>query len=73
MTTYYIHRQMNVRNRAYVIDRRGNKIFYGTPIQCQKFIDYMQEGDADNERRDPDRMDRTAETEREPMVSGERR
>ena len=65
--TYYIHRQMNVRNRAYVIDRRGNKIFYGTPIQCQKFIDYM-EGGADDERRDPDRMDRTAETEREPMV-----
>lgn len=68
MKTYYIHRQMNVRNRAYVIDHRGNKIYYGTPIQCRKFIDYMQEGGAEDERRDPDRMDRTAETEREPMV-----
>lgn len=44
---YIIFRQQNIRNRAYVIDRAGNKIFYGTYYQCQKFIKYM-EGDAEN-------------------------
>lgn len=33
------------RGRAYVIDRKGNKVFYGTRYQCLQFIKYMQEGE----------------------------
>ena len=44
---YIIFRQQNVRNRAYVIDRDGNKIFYGPYFQCQKFIKYMEGDTAD--------------------------
>ena len=54
MNMYHIFKLMNIRNRAYVIDRKGNKIFFGTEYQCRKFIEYMKEGD------DPD-----AETGRE--------
>lgn len=32
------------RNRAYVIDGQGNKLFYGTVYACQKFIEYMRKG-----------------------------
>ena len=39
-----IFKQMDIRNRAYVIDNQGNKLFYGTVYQCGKFIDYMMEG-----------------------------
>lgn len=39
---YHIFKLMNIRNRAYVIDSRGNKIFYGTEFQCKKFIEYMK-------------------------------
>lgn len=42
---YHIYKLMNIRNRAYVIDRKGNKIFYGTEFQCKKFIQYMMEGE----------------------------
>lgn len=35
------------KNRYYVIDRLGNKIFYGTRYQCEKFRHYMKE-DSDN-------------------------
>ena len=42
---YHIYKLMNIRNRAYVIDRKGNKIFYGTEYQCKKFIQYMMEGE----------------------------
>lgn len=42
---YHIFKLMNIRNRAYVIDRKGNKIFFGTEHQCKKFIEYMKEGD----------------------------
>lgn len=46
---FRVFKQMNVRNRAYVVDSRGNKLFYGTVYQCNKFINYM-EGDSDDER-----------------------
>ena len=44
-----VFKQMDVRNRAYVIDNKGNKLFYGTVYQCGKFINYMNEGGADDE------------------------
>ena len=44
-----IFKQMDIRNRAYVIDNKGNKLFYGTVYQCGKFIEYM-EGGSDHER-----------------------
>ena len=31
------------KNRYYVIDRLGNKIYYGTRYQCEKFRHYMKE------------------------------
>lgn len=37
-----IFKQMNIRNRAYVVDSKGNKLFYGTVYQCEKFIEYMK-------------------------------
>ena len=42
-----VFKQMNVRNRAYVIDSKGNKVFYGTVYQCGKFIDYMLKDDTE--------------------------
>ena len=44
---YHIFKLIDIRNRAYVIDNRGNKIFYGTMYQCGKFIEYMKGGEAD--------------------------
>ena len=44
-----VFKQMDVRNRAYVIDNKGNKLFYGTVYQCGKFINYMNEGGVDDE------------------------
>lgn len=41
---YHIFKLMDIRNRAYVIDNQGNKIFYGTMYQCGKFIEYMKGG-----------------------------
>lgn len=32
----------NVRNRGYVIDSQGNKLFFGTEYQCRKFIEYLE-------------------------------
>ena len=46
---FYVFKQLNVRNRAYVIDAKGNKLFYGTVYQCGKFIEYMK-GGSDHER-----------------------
>ena len=37
-----IFKQMNIRNRAYVVDSKGNKLFYGTVYQCEKFIEYIK-------------------------------
>lgn len=45
---YHIYKLMNIRNRAYVIDRKGNKLFYGTEYQCKKFIQYMMEGEQED-------------------------
>lgn len=39
---FHVFKQLNVRNRAYVIDNKGNKLFYGTLHQCGKFIEYME-------------------------------
>lgn len=47
---FRVFKQMNVRNRAYVIDNRGNKVFYGTVYQCNKFIEFMNEGGLDDEQ-----------------------
>ena len=44
---YHIFKLMNIRNRAYVIDLKGNKVFFGTEYQCKKFIEYMKEGEED--------------------------
>ena len=30
------------RNRWYVVDSKGNKLYYGTKSECQKFIKYMK-------------------------------
>ena len=30
------------RNRWYVVDGKGNKLYYGTKGECQKFIKYMK-------------------------------
>ena len=46
---FHVFKQLNVRNRAYVIDNKGNKLFYGTVYQCGKFIEYMK-GGSDDER-----------------------
>ena len=51
MIMFRVFKQMNVRNRAYVIDSKGNKLFYGTVYQCGKFIEYM-EGGSEDERTD---------------------
>ena len=40
---FRVFKQMNIRNRAYVIDSKGNKVFYGTVYQCNKFITYMED------------------------------
>lgn len=32
----------NVRNRVYVVDTQGNKLFFGTEYQCKKFIEYLE-------------------------------
>ena len=46
---FHVFKQLNVRNRANVIDNKGNKLFYGTVYQCGKFIEYMK-GELDHER-----------------------
>lgn len=47
---FHVFKQLNVRNSAYVIDNKGNKLFYGTVYQCGKFIEYMK-GGSDHERK----------------------
>ena len=42
-----VYKVTDIRNRAYVIDAHGNKLFYGTMYQCGKFIEYMK-GDESN-------------------------
>ena len=43
---FHIFKQKDIRNRAFVVDNRGNKLYYGTVYQCRKFINYM-EGDGE--------------------------
>ena len=52
---YHIFKLMNIRNRAYVIDSKGNKIFFGTVYQCNKFIEYMKEENTDAQRDNKER------------------
>ena len=47
MIMFHLFKLMNIRNRAYVVDNKGNKLFYGTEFQCRNFIKYM-EGDENN-------------------------
>lgn len=42
---YHVFRDSDRKNRAYVIDLKGNKVYYGTLYQCRKFVDFMKEGD----------------------------
>ena len=39
---FRILKLMNIRNRAYVVDNKGNKLFYGTEYRCKEFIKYME-------------------------------
>lgn len=39
---YHVFRDYEKRNRAYVIDLKGNKVYYGTLYQCRKFVDFMK-------------------------------
>lgn len=41
---FHVYKLQDIRNRAYVVDNQGNKIFYGTLYQCGKFIEYMLKG-----------------------------
>ena len=41
---FRVFKQLDIKNRAYVVDNKGNKLFYGTVYQCGKFIEYMLEG-----------------------------
>ena len=43
-----IFKLMNIRNRAYVIDSKGNKLFYGTEFQCKKFLEYLEKEGVSN-------------------------
>ena len=45
---YHVFRDTDRKNRAYVIDLKGNKVYYGTLYQCRKFVDFMKEGAAQN-------------------------
>lgn len=47
---FHVFKLQDIRNRAYVVDNKGNKIFYGTLYQCGKFIEYMLKGEKDNGR-----------------------
>lgn len=44
---FHVFQLKDIRNRAYVVDNHGNKIFFGTLYQCKKFIEYMREGETD--------------------------
>ena len=46
---FIIIADLSRKNRAYVIDEHGNRVYYGTRYQCKKFINFMQEGDAEHE------------------------
>ena len=47
---FHIFKLQDIRNRAYVVDNKGNKIFFGTLYQCSKFIEYMVKGENNNGR-----------------------
>ncbi len=46
---FHVFRDADRKNRAYVIDLKGNKLYYGTLYQCRKFVDFMKEGGADQD------------------------
>ena len=47
---FRIYKLSDIRNRAYVIDSKGNKLFYGTMYQCSKFIEYMLKGGDEDDK-----------------------
>ena len=66
---YRIYKMMDAKNRAYVVDMRGNKVYYGTVYQCKNFIKYM-EGDDDNAKI---RKCRTAIRQKRDRMDAERK
>lgn len=56
---FHVYKLQDIRNRAYVVDNHGNKLFYGTLYQCGKFIEYMLKGSVEDgatgHSRDPGR------------------
>lgn len=44
-----IYKTPGNRNRAYVIDKKGNKLFYGSIYQCNKFKKYIEGDEKDGE------------------------
>lgn len=44
----HVFRIPETRNRFYVVDNNGNKLFHGTIYQCGKFLDYMLKGEGPN-------------------------
>lgn len=64
-----VFKLMYIRNRAYVIDAKGNKLFYGTMYQCGKFIEYMKGDESNGMGSEGIRADcRTAERENRDML-----
>ena len=45
---FHVYKLQDIRNRAYVVDNHGNKLFYGTLYQCGKFIEYMLKGSVED-------------------------
>lgn len=41
----HVFRIPETRNRFYVVDNNGNKLFHGTISQCGRFLEYMLKGD----------------------------
>ena len=44
----HVFRIPETRNRFYVVDNNGNKLFHGTIYQGGKFLDYMLKGEGPN-------------------------
>ena len=53
---YHVFRDYEKRNRAYVIDLKGNKVYYGTLYQCGKFVEFMKVEEEHNGSMDRERQ-----------------
>lgn len=47
---YHVFQLKDIRNRAYVVDNQGNKLFFGTLYQCKMFIEYMKSETDDSKK-----------------------